>query len=104
MSEELGRGDAPASVPLPGTLAALLTAPLADRLAEAVSALMGTGYAAHMRRIEPRAHGGAEIVVEFIPRPPEATLKLEVGTETVELPLPPGVVDAATPEERAQGV
>jgi hypothetical protein len=70
---------------------------LAASLAEAVSALIGTSYAAHIVRIEPRAHGGAEVVVEFVPRPPEATLKLEVGADTVELPLPPGVTDDATP-------
>jgi demethoxyubiquinone hydroxylase (CLK1/Coq7/Cat5 family) len=76
-----------------GTLAALLTASLATALAEAVSNLVGAAYDAHIRRIEPRAHGGAEILVEFAPRPPEATLKIALGEETVEIPLPPGLVD-----------
>ena len=97
MSENSAPGDLAAPTPPPGTLAALLTASLAASLAEAVTALIGAAYAAHIIRIEPRAHGGAEILVEFVPRPPEATLKLEVGADTVELPLPPGVVDDATP-------
>jgi hypothetical protein len=97
MSENSAPEDLAAPTPPPGTLATLLTAPLAASLTEAVSALVGTDYAAHIRRLEPRAHGDAEILVEFVPRPPEATLKLEVGADTVELPLPPGVVDDATP-------
>jgi hypothetical protein len=97
MSENAAPGDLAAPTPPPGTLAALLTAPLAASLAEAVSALVGTDYAAQIMRIEPRTHGGAEILVAFVPRPPEITLKLEVGADTVELPLPPGVIDDATP-------
>jgi hypothetical protein len=99
MSEYPVPGEQAAPTP-PGTLAALLTAPLAASLADAVSALVGTYYAAQIVRIEPRAHGGAEIVVEFVPQPPEATLKIEVGTDTVELPLPPGVVADTPPQER----
>ena len=93
MSDQPLSGDFATPEPPSGTLAALLTAALATSLAEAVSALMNTGYDAHIRRIEPRAHGGAEILVEFIPRPPEATLTLEVGADMVEIPLPPGVRD-----------
>ena len=102
MSDERLLGNPASPTPPPGTLAALLTAPLAARLSDAVSALMGTSYEAHIMRIEPRAHGGAEIVVEFMPRPPEATLTLEVGAETVEIPLPPGVVAPTTPERQGQ--
>jgi hypothetical protein len=47
-------------------------------------------------RIEPQAHGGAEILVAFVPRPPDRTLKIALGEETVEIPLPPGVVDEPT--------
>ena len=86
-----GAGDAPE--PSEGTLAALLTAALATALADAVSALVGAAYDAHIIRIEPRAHGGAEIRVEFAPRPSEHTLKFDLGIETVEIPLPPGLVD-----------
>jgi hypothetical protein len=102
MSDEAVPEDPIAPVPPPGTLAALLIAPLADSLSEAVSTLVGTSYAAHIRRVEPRAHGGAEIIVEFIPRTPEATLKIEVGAEMVEIPLPPGVVADDTSERRNQ--
>lgn len=93
MSDQPLPGDFAIPDPLPGTLAALLTAALTTSLADAVSALMNTGYDAHIRRIEPRAHGGAEILVEFTPRPPEATLTLEIGEDMVEIPLPPGVRD-----------
>ena len=41
-------------------------------------------------------HYGAEMLVEFFPRPPEHTLKIALGEETIELPLPPGVVDEPT--------
>jgi demethoxyubiquinone hydroxylase (CLK1/Coq7/Cat5 family) len=82
--------------PQPGTLAALLTASLAAALAEAISTLVGAAYDAHIMRIEPRAHGGAEVIVEFAPRPAESTLKLAVGVETVEIPLPRGLVDNPT--------
>jgi len=93
MSDQPLPGDFATPEPPSGTLAALLTAALATSLADAVSALMNTGYDAHIRRIEPRAHGGAEIIVEFPPRPSEATLTLEGGADTVEIPLPPGVRD-----------
>ena len=85
-----GAGTAPA--PSEGTLAALLTASLAAALADAVSALVGAAYDAHILRIEPRAHGGAEIRVEFAPRPVEHMLRVALGVETVEIPLPPGLV------------
>src|SRR5438094_6828949 len=78
-------------------LAALLPAQLATELADAVSALVGTAYEAHILRIEPREHGGAVILVEFTPRPPETTLKIESGADMVEIPLPPGVAGGATP-------
>jgi hypothetical protein len=73
------------------TLAALLTAQLGARLADAVSALVGTAYEAHILRIEPREHGGAVILVEFTPQPLETTLKIELGADMVEIPLPPGI-------------
>jgi hypothetical protein len=73
------------------TLAALLTAQLSAKLADAVSALVGTAYEAHILRIEPREHGGAVILVEFAPQPFERTLKIELGTDMVEIPLPPGI-------------
>jgi hypothetical protein len=104
MSDEPVPGDPAVPVPPSSTLAALLTASLATSLADAVSALMGMSYAANIVRIEPRAHGGAEILVEFTPRPPETTLKLSVGAETVEIPLPPGVVDTPTSEMRGHGL
>lgn len=71
----------------------LLTVSLSAKLAEAVSELVGAAYAV---RIEPKAHRGAEMLVEFFPRPPEHTLKIALGEETIELPLPPGVVDEPT--------
>jgi hypothetical protein len=74
-----------------GTLAALLTAQLGSRLADAVSVLVGKAYDARILRIEPREHGGAVIRVEFTPRPLETTLKIELGAEMVEIPLPPGI-------------
>jgi hypothetical protein len=73
------------------TLAALLTAQLGAKLADAVSVLVGTAYEAHILRIEPREHGGAVILVEFTPRPLETTLKIELGADMVEIPLPPGI-------------
>lgn len=76
-----------------GTLAAVLTAALAASLGEVVSALVGKAYTAQSLRIEPRAHGGAEVLVEFAPRCATAILTLEVGAEMVEIPLPSGVVD-----------
>jgi hypothetical protein len=79
------------------TLAALLTAPLGTKLADAVSALVGTAYEAHIVRIEPREHGGAVILVEFIPRSLETTLKFELGTDIVEIPLPPGIAGGPNP-------
>ena len=93
MPEETFSGEEDAPEPLEGTLAAFLTASLATALADAVSALVGAAYDAHIIRIEPRAHGGAEIRVEFTPRPSEHTLKIDFGVETVEIPLPPGLVD-----------
>ena len=86
----------------PDTLAALLTGALATRLGEAVSALVGKAYTAQILRIEPRTHGGAEVIVEFVPRPGATILTIEVGADTVELPLPPGVVDEPTFERRTQ--
>ena len=79
------------------TLAALLTAQLGAKLADAVSALVGRAYEAHIVRIEPREHGGAVILVEFTPRPLETTLKIEVGADMVEIPLPPGVAGGTSP-------
>ena len=79
--------------PLPDTLAALLTASLSAKLADAVSELVGAAYTARIVRIEPHAHGGADILVAFVPRSPDHTLKIALGEDTVEIPLPPGVVD-----------
>ena len=93
MPDETVPGAGAGPEPLEGTLAALLTASLATALADAVSALVGAAYDAHIIRIEPRAHGGAEILVEFAPRPAENTLKIALGVETVEISLPPGLVD-----------
>ena len=84
------------------SLAALLTAPLATRLGEAVSALIGKDYVARIRRIEPRAHGGVEVIVEFVPRPEETLLTIGVGDEMIEIPLPPGVVDEPDFDREAQ--
>ena len=93
MPDETISGEGAVPEPPQGTLAALLTASLAAALTEAVSALVGAAYDAHILRIEPRAHGGAEVLVEFSPRPGENTLKIALGVETVEIPLPPGLVD-----------
>jgi hypothetical protein len=79
------------------TLAALLTAQLGARLADAVSALVGAAYEAHILRIEPREHGGAVVRVEFTPRPLETTLKIELGADMVEIPLPPGIAGSTSP-------
>ena len=79
------------------TLAALLTAQLGARLADAVSALVGKAYEAHILRIEPREHGGAVILVEFTPRPLETTLRIEMGADMVEIPLPPGIAGSTNP-------
>src|ERR1051326_1880266 len=79
------------------TLAALLSAQLSAKLAEAVSALVGKAYEAHILRIEPKEHGGAIILVEFTPGPVETTLKIEMGTDMVEIPLPPGIAGGTTP-------
>jgi hypothetical protein len=89
-------GEGGAAEPEPDTLAALLTATLSAKLADAVSELVGAAYAARIVRIEPKAHGGAEILVEFLPRPPEHTLRIALGDDMVELPLPPGVVEEPT--------
>ena len=75
------------------TLSALLTAALATKLGEAVSMLVGKAYTAQILRIEPRTHGGAEVIVEFVPSPASTMLTIAVGADTVEIPLPPGVVD-----------
>ena len=91
--EEDFLGEGAAAEPLADTLAALLTASLSAKLADAVSELVGTAYAARILRIEPKAHGGADILIAFVPRPPDHTLKIALGEDTVELPLPPGVVD-----------
>jgi hypothetical protein len=93
MPDETFAGEGAIPEPQQETLAALLTASLAAALADAVSMLVGAAYDAHIIRIEPRAHGGAEVRVEFAPRPAENTLKIDLGLETVEIPLPPGLVD-----------
>ena len=95
MEEDIA-GEGAAAGPRPDTLAALLTAALSTKLADAVSELVGAAYAARILRIEPKAHGGAEILVSFEPLPPDHTLKIPLGEETVEIPLPPGVVDEPT--------
>jgi hypothetical protein len=79
------------------TLAALLTAQLGAKLADAISALVGKAYEARILRIEPREHGGAVILVEFIPGPLETTLKIGLGANMVEIPLPPGVTGGTNP-------
>jgi hypothetical protein len=89
-------GQEAAAEPPPDTLAALLTASLSAKLADAVSELVGAAYAARILWIEPKAHGGVEILVAFVPLPPDHTLKVALGEETVEIPLPPGVVDEPT--------
>ena len=89
-------GEERAAEPPSGTLAALLTAALSAKLATAVSELVGAAYQAQILRIEPKTHGGAEILVAFEPYPPDQTLKLAVGEEMIEIPLPPGVVDTPT--------
>jgi hypothetical protein len=67
-----------------------------------VSELVGTAYHANVLRIDTRSDGGAQVVVEFIPRPPETTLKIELGTEMIEIPLPPGVSDAPVPQQQLE--
>ena len=93
MEDEVA-GEGAEAAPPPDTLAALLTAALSTKLAAAVSELVGATYEARIVRIEPQAHGGADILVAFAPRPPDHTLKIALGEEMVEIPLPPGVVDA----------
>jgi len=95
MEEDIA-GEEAAAEPPPDTLAALLTASLSAKLADAVSELVGTAYAAQILRIEPKAHGGVEILVAFVPLPPDHTLKIVLGEEMIEIPLPPGVVDEST--------
>ena len=95
MEEDIA-GEEAAAEPPPDTLAALLTASLSAKLADAVSELVGTAYAAQILRIEPKAHGGVEILVAFVPLPPDHTLKVALGEETIEIPLPSGVVDEPT--------
>jgi hypothetical protein len=90
----------PFGTPPPTTLAALLTATLASCLAEAVSELVGKAYEANILRLEPRTDGGARVLVDFIPCPPESTLKIAVGAETLEIPLPPGITADAVVRER----
>ena len=92
MEEDI-TGEEAAAEPPPDTLAALLTASLSVKLADAVSELVGAAYTARILRIEPHADGGAAMLVAFAPRPPDHTLKITLGEETVELPLPPGVVE-----------
>ena len=96
MREEGMAEEEAAPEPQPDTLAARLTAALSAKLADAVSELVGAAYAARIVRIEPHAHGGATILVEFLPRPPGHTLRIALGEETVELSLPPGVVAEPT--------
>jgi hypothetical protein len=69
---------------------------LSAKLADAVSELVGAAYAARILRIEPKAEGGAEILVAFVPLPPDHTLKIALGEEMIEIPLPPGVIDEPT--------
>jgi hypothetical protein len=95
MEEDIASEGAAAEPP-PDTLAALLTAALSAKLADAVSELVGAAYAARILRIEPKAHGGAELLVAFVPLPPDRKLKIALGEEMVEIPLPPGVVDEPT--------
>jgi hypothetical protein len=57
---------------------------------------VGTAYAAQILRIEPKEHEGAEILVAFAPLPPDHTLKIVLGEEMIEIPLPPSVVDEPT--------
>ena len=94
--EEDVAGEGAAAEPPPDTLAALLTVSLSAKLADAVSELVGAAYAARILRIEPHAHGGAEILVAFVPLPPDHTLKIALGEEMIEIPLPPGVIDEPT--------
>jgi hypothetical protein len=94
--EEDVAGEGVTAEPPPDTLAALLTAALSTKLADAVSELVGAAYTARILRIEPKAHGGAEILVAFDPIPPDHTLKIVLGEEMVEIPLPPGVADKPT--------
>ena len=94
--EEDVAGEGATAAPPPDTLAALLTASLSAKLADAVSELVGAAYAARILRIEPHAHGGAEILVAFVPLPPDHTLKIALGEEMIEIPLPPGVIDEPT--------
>ena len=94
--EEDVAGEGVAAEPPPDTLAALLAASLSAKLADAVSELVGAAYAARILRIEPHAHGGAEILVAFVPLPPGHTLKIALGEEMIEIPLPPGVIDEPT--------
>jgi hypothetical protein len=92
--------DEPFGTPSQRTLAALLTATLASCLAEAVSELVGKAYDANILRLEPRADGGAQVLVDFIPCPPESTLQIAVGAEVLEIPLPPGITADAVVRER----
>jgi hypothetical protein len=92
MEDEVA-GEGAAAVPQPNTLAALLTAALSAKLADAVSELVGVAYEARIVRIEPQAHGGADILVAFVPCPPNHTLKIAMGEDMIEIPLPPGVID-----------
>jgi hypothetical protein len=94
--EEDVAGEGATAAPPPDTLAALLTASLSAKLADAVSELVGAAYAARILRIEPHAQGGAEILVAFVPLPPDHTLKIALGEEMIEIPLPPGVIDEPT--------
>ena len=57
---------------------------------------MGTAYAAQILRIEPKEHGGAEILVAFVPLPPDNMLKVALDEEMIQIPLLPGVVDEPT--------
>ena len=40
--------------------------------------------------------GAREILVAFVPLPSDHTLKIALGEEIIEIPLPPGVVDEPT--------
>ena len=73
-----------AAEPQPDTLA-LLTASLSAKLADAVSELVGAAYAARIVRIEPKAHGATRHpLVEFLPRPPDHTLKTALGEKKTQ--------------------
>ena len=82
MMEENVAGEGAAPEPQPDTLGAVDG--VVERQAGRCRGLVGAAYAARIVRIEPKAHGGADILVEFLPRPPEHTLRIALGEETIE--------------------